>query len=172
MQRTGGCLGSGYRSERMAAIGLSEGKPVIKLNRRKPMARDSKLVRVCICEQYAQDALELHAPQLSCPVCQMWPAIRQLAATGGQLFSGWAGKKISTELRSFGESRERHGAGRLGTHSCRRRAARAMLEAGGSFSQLLRAGQWRSSAYQLYLDLSSEDPQAVTSIWVEASGDE
>ena len=126
---------------------------------------------MCICEEYAQDALELNAPQLFCPVSQLWPAIRQLAATGEQLFPGWAGKDVLTELRAFGDPREWRGAGRLGNHSFRRGAARVDLEAGGAFYQLLRAGQWRSSAYQLYLDLSFEESKAVASILVEASDD-
>ena len=129
------------------------------------MARGSELARICACEEYVRDALGLHAPQL-------WAAIRQLAATGERLVLGWAGEKVLTELRAFGELREWRGAGRLGTHSFKRGAARAILEAGGSFSQLLRAGERRSSAYQLYLGLSSEESRAVTSILVEASGDE
>ena len=39
------CLG------REAAIGLSERKLFNKLNGRKRMAGDSKLIRVCICEE-------------------------------------------------------------------------------------------------------------------------
>ena len=45
---------------------------------------------------------------------------------------------------------------RMGAHSFRKRAVRAILEPGCSFSQLLRPGQWNSSAYQLYLDLGRE----------------
>ena len=44
-QRTGGDLSSDDRADRKAAIGLSEGKLVIRLNRRKHMARGSKLTR-------------------------------------------------------------------------------------------------------------------------------
>ena len=139
------------RLERKAAVGLSEGKLIFKLNRRRHMAGGSKLVRVCICEHYDQDTLELHVPQLFCPVCQLWPAIRRLAATGEQLAPWRTGKKVLTDLRAFGESREWRKAGRLGTQSFRRGAAWAVLEAGGFFSQLLRAGRWRSSAYQLFL---------------------
>ena len=35
----------------------------MKLSRRKRVARGSKITRGCICEQFAQDALELHVPQ-------------------------------------------------------------------------------------------------------------
>ena len=77
-----------------------------------------------------------------------------------------------SELRYFAAGREWPRAAKLGTHSFRRGAARAILEAGGSFSQLLRSGQWRSSAYQLYLDLGHEEASAMASVLVEGSDDE
>ena len=77
-----------------------------------------------------------------------------------------------SELRYFAEGREWPRANRLGTHSFRRGAARAILEAGGSFAQLLRSGQWHSSAYQLYLDLGHEEATAMASVLVEGSDDE
>ena len=80
-------------------------------------------------------------PQLFRPVCQLRPAVRQLAASGEQLSPGWAGKKVTTELKSFGELKEWHGPGRRGALSFRRGAARAILEGGGSCPRLHRAGQ-------------------------------
>ena len=60
----------------------------------------------------------------------------------------------------------------MATHSFRRGAARASLDTGGSFSQLLRSGQWRSSAHQLYLDLGHEEAAAIAPVFVEGSDDE
>ena len=77
-QRAGEYLGSDDRLEGKAAVGLSEGKLTIKLNRREHMAGGSKLVR----------ALELHVPQLFRPACQLWPAVRELSSAGGQLLPG------------------------------------------------------------------------------------
>ena len=171
-QQAGEDLESEERLARRAVIGLSGGKLIIKLNRRKHMASGSRLVRACICDEYASDSLELRIPQLLCPVCQLWPAIRQRAPVGGALFEGWAGKRVLSELRYFAAGRERARAAKLGTHSFRRGAARAILEAGGSFSQLLRSGQWHSSAYQLYLDLGHEEATAMASVLVENSDDE
>ena len=57
------------------------------------------------------------------------------------------------------------------THSPRRGAARAILEVGGSLSQLLRSGRRRSSAYQPNLDLGREETRAVASKLVDASGE-
>ena len=85
------------------------------------------------------------------------------------MFPGWAGKKVLAELRGFADLKEWRGSGRLGTHSFRRGAARATLEAGASFSQLLRSCHWRSSACQRYLDLGREESRAAASIIVEAS---
>ena len=76
------------------------------------------------------------------------------------------------ELRGSAELGERHVAGRLGARAFRRGAARAILGAGGSFSQLPRTEQWRSSAYQLYLDLGHEESRAMASITVDASDGE
>ena len=66
-QRAGQDLESDERLQERAVIGLVNQKLVIKLNRRKQMATDSHMVRVCVCEDYAPDALELHAQQLFAP---------------------------------------------------------------------------------------------------------
>ena len=52
------------------------------------MAAGSRSARVCICEDHMRESLELHFPQLLCPVRQLWPAIRRRAAAGGPLFPG------------------------------------------------------------------------------------
>ena len=145
---------------------------MIKLNRRRHMAAGSRLVRACICDEYARDSLELHVPQLLCPACQLWAAIMQRAPVGGLLFPGRNGKRALSELRDFAAGREWPRGGKLGTHSFRMGAARAILEAGGSFPRLLRSGQWRSSAYELYLDLGHEEAGALASALVEGSDDE
>ena len=60
----------------------------------------------------------------------------------------------------------------MGTLSLRRGATRAILETGGPFSQLLRSGKWRPSAFQLYLDLGCEESQAIAPVLIEASDDD
>ena len=57
----------------------------------------------------------------------------------------------------------------MATHFSRRVAARAILEVGGSFPQPSLSGQWRTSAFQLYLNLGREDSRAVASMLTEAS---
>ena len=77
-----------------------------------------------------------------------------------------------SEFRAFARARNGPRGDRLGTQSFRSRGARVILEAGGSLSQLLRSSQWRSSAYQLHLDLGREGARAMASVIVEGSGDE
>ena len=55
------------------------------------MATGSLLAQACICEEYMGASLELHIPQLPCPVCQLRPAARPRAAAGAPPFPGWAG---------------------------------------------------------------------------------
>ena len=121
---------------------------------------------------HAPDALELEAPQLSCPVCQVWPAICRLAQVGRPTLPAWTGRSVLAELRPAARLGGWVQAMKLGAHSVRRGAARAILEAGGSFSQLLRAGQWHSSAYKLYLDMGREETTAVSALLADASDDE
>ena len=82
------------------------------------------------------------------------------------------GESVLTELRSAAHLGGWAQATKLGTHSVRRGAARAILEAGGSFSQLLRAGQWHSTAYKLYLDMGREETTAASPLLGRASDDE
>ena len=105
-QQAGEDLGPEGRLIRRAVIGLSGAKLVIKLNRRKHMAAGSRLVRACICDEYARDSLELHIPQLLCPARQLWTATRQKTPVGEPLFPGWNGKRVISELRDFAAGRE------------------------------------------------------------------
>ena len=144
---------------------------MIKLTRRKRMAPGSRPVRACTCDEYARDSLELRIPQLLRPARQLWPAARRRAPVRDPLFPGWKGKRALSDIRASAAGRNRSRGEKLGTHSLRGGAARAILGAGGSFSQLLRPGQWRSYAYQLYLDLGREEASTMASVHVEGSDD-
>ena len=93
---------------------------------------------------------------------------------GGELFLGITGPTFAHSLRSMARQFGWEKAGKLGTRSIRRGAARAILAAGGTFAQLLRAVQWHSSAYRLYLDMGGEEAKAMASVLTEDSdeGDE
>ena len=132
------------------------------------MAVGSRIVCACICEAYSQDSFDLRTPRPFCPVWTSRPATVSLAHPGDTLFPLWNGRKVLEDLRSFGKATSWNSAERMGTHFLRRGAARAFLDAGGRYAQLLRSGQWRSSAFQLYIDLRQEASQAMASMWVEA----
>ena len=136
------------------------------------MAAGSGMAHGCICRDYAPELLELHAPQLFCPICRLRPAITRLSLAGETLFPCWTDRRVPQELRVFANAREWRYGNRMGAHSFRRGGARAILEAGGSCPQLLRSDQWRSSAYQSYVGLGREGSGAVASMLIEASGED
>ena len=155
-----------------AVIGVEKGNIVIKLHRRKHMAGGARLVRRCICERYPPGSLEIHVPQLFCPTCVLWDAICGRVRAGDMLFPGLSGPRFTDKLRNMARHLGWERSEKLGSHSIRRGAARAILEAGGSFAQLLKAGQWHSSAYRLYLDLGMEENRAMAEVMIEQSDDE
>ena len=61
---------------------------------------------------------------------------------------------------------------RLGSHALRRGMARDIVQAGGSLATLLRAGQWRSRAFMVYLQEQTLDEEAVTRLLIDHSDDE
>ena len=79
---------------------------------------------------------------------------------------GFAGN-LRSSARNFGWGN----AYRPGTDSIRKGAVRTILEAGGSFAQLLKAGQWRSSAYRHYVDIGAGETNAMAPILIGDSGD-
>ena len=155
-----------------AVIGLEKDCLVIKLHRRKHMAGGARMVRGCICDRYPPGSLEIHVPQLFCPTCVLWGAICRRVRAGQMLFPGLTGPLFTDKLRRMARSLGYEKAERLGSHSIRRGAARAILEAGGSFAQLLKAGQWHSSAFRLYLDLGVEEKKAMAEVLIEHSDEE
>ena len=143
---------------------------MVELSRRKHMASGSRLARACVCEDYVRESLELRIPLA--PGASAVAGHKAACGRRGTPSSGWAGRRALSELRAFAEARNWPRSEKLGTHSFRRGAARAVLGARGSFSQLLRSGQWRSSAYQPYLDIGHEEATAIASVLVEGSYDE
>ena len=91
---------------------------------------------------------------------------------GEKLFPGITGPSFADKLRSAASQFGRGRADRLGTRSIRRGDARAILEAGGSFAQLLEAARWRFSAFPLPLDFVVGDTEAMAPILIAAPDDE
>ena len=89
--------------------------------------------------------------------------------SGGKLFPGVTEPTFTHPLRSMARQFGWVKAEKLGAHSIRRGAARAILEAGGALAQLLKAGQWNSSAYRLCPDMGGEEAKAMASVLIEDS---
>ena len=126
-----------------AVIGLGKNCVVIKFHGSEHMAGAARIVRQCICERYPAGSLKIHLPQLYCPACVLWEVIRRRARTGGKLLPGAPRPGFADRLRSLARRLGWERAERLGLHIARRGATRAILEAGGSSAQLLKADQTR-----------------------------
>ncbi len=64
---------------------------------------------------------------------------------------------------------------RLGSHAFRRGMARDIVDivkCGGSLATLLRAGQWRSQSFMVYLQEHTLDEFAVARLMIDHSDDE
>ena len=90
------------------------------------------------------------APRSCLPCVSVTPCHLQ-ARMGWTIFPAWAGKTVLAEPRSTARLGGWVQDMKPGTHSVCRGAARALLESGGSLSQLFRAGRRHSSAYKLYI---------------------
>ena len=138
----------------------------MKLGKRKQMAAGLGAVRRCICEEYPTDSPELRSLVLVCRVCSLRPV--PLARAQAPFALMWNWKMALKSLKKFLRARGRRGANKLRTHAFRHRAARTITQAGGSFAQLLEAGQWHETARRFCLVPTQGDARAR----VEASGDE
>ena len=63
-------------------------------------------------------------------------------------------------------------AQRLGSHALRRGMARDILDAGGTLSKVLRAGDWRSAAFVQYLRENQSQELAIASLVIDHSDSE
>ena len=152
-----------------SVLGLVRGRPVPKLHRRKHMSSGAILSRGCCCESYAPNGDGAHIPQLLCPTCPIWPTVRARVTVGELVFPSLQSSNLVRMMRSIRESLHRSNADKLRTHSIRRVAARALMSAGGTFRQLLRADQWRGCAVRAYLDLDEEENRATMDILIEGA---
>ena len=83
---------------------------------------------------------------------------------GEELFPGFNGQSFTEKSRRTARGYGWGKAEKSGPRSMRRGAGRAILDAGGSFAGLFRAGQWNFSAYRWHLDLGIEETEAMASI--------
>ena len=147
------------------------GQIAIKLRGRGHMAVGPRIVRKCICEEYAAGSPGIRVLQPFCQACPSLVSVLRRSPAGEQLFPGLSGPGFADKLRGATRHFGREKADRLGTYSAGRVAARSILETGGSLAQLLLASQWRSSAYSLYADMGPEEAKAMDAILFGAADD-
>ena len=128
--------------------------------------------RQCSCGQVSPDSSEPRIPPLLLRVCRLWPATTARTLPGDRLSPNEFARKVLTELRSFARAEEWGRSVRLGTHSLRRGAARAITQDRWPFDQQLRAVPWRSSAHRLYFDMGHDAAREITTLLAEAPKDE
>ena len=96
------------------------------------MSGGSRMIRWCMCDKYPEGSLEIHAPQIFCPLYSLRRNIRRRARAGDQLFPGLNGHIFTDRLKITARRCGLEKADRLRSHSIRRGAARAILDEGGS----------------------------------------
>ena len=136
------------------------------------MSSGPRRKRPCIRGAYPDSSFELHIPHPYCPVCSLWPRVAAQACFGERPFPAQQSERVFEDLRAFAKEKSWKGAELLGGRSVRRGAAREILRSGGTFANILESGQWHLAAFQLYLDLGSEESQVMASILIDVSEDE
>ena len=129
--------------DKKAVLVFAEGKLHLRLARRKNRSSESTLVRDCRC----------HRSRSMCAFHVVGAFVQDLPR-GSPVFSGLTGadaiSKLRTHLAALGVSDARS----YKLHDFRRGHAQDLAERGSALSVILRAGDWRSSAFMSYLDTS------------------
>ena len=131
-------------------FGLVGNSVVIRLRSRKNCTHGDTIIRDCVCGSRSGTSLHVHASM--CPVHAVWKWVSTYRSPGSKLFTGNIAHSSISFLRVALEARNVPEATRYGLHSLRRGAAQAIVNNGGDLCTLLRAGGWRSAAFQSYLD--------------------
>ena len=121
----------------------------ITYHHRKNAPHGATIKRTCICKK---------GPSLSCGVC----ALRAHACRHHQdkhkvVFPSIS---LSRDIRVIRNIAADIGVQDISWHSFRRSAAHTMLKQGGTISQIIRAGGWKSSAFLQYLSRRDVDDRA------------
>ena len=148
------------------------GTLALKLRRRKHMASGAFLRRSSCCGARDPVGEDFHMPKLLCPAFSVRPVVRGRVVVGELMFPFAQLPNIIRRLRSWGAILNWPAADKPGEHSTRRVAARALMSAGGTFAQLLRAGKRHGNAVRSYLDLGEDERRATTDILIEDSDGE
>ena len=142
-------------------VTVSGDTATILLTRRKNSAVPTEMVRQCCCSSSTRRMCAVH-----------WIGrIREHVSESGRMFSLSSREFLSTVRRLALELGVPHHA-QIGTHAFRRGMAQDIIDAGGSLSVLLRAGQWNSNAFLRYLREAQPQEAAVAQTVINLSDSE
>ena len=158
------------RANSHSLLGIAVGRLALKLPRRIHMAPGAILTRFCCCGGHDPQGKDLRVPQLLCLVCSVWPIVRERVVVGEPI--GYQLPNLTWLLGSIGARFNWPAADELGTHPLRFVAARALMTAGGTFAQLLRAGQWRRNAARFSPNVSEGERRPAADISTDGPADE
>ena len=144
-------------------ITLEDQSATITLFNRKNTAAPSTLRRHCVCKSEGRSL---------CGVCDLRSWLqRSQDHRRHQIFTR-SYARFMRYLRSDASDIGMPDAMRLGSHAFRRGMARDIVKCGGSLATLLRAGQWRSRSFMVYLQEHTLDELAVARLMIDHSDDE
>lgn len=136
---------------------------VIQLTRRKPTRRHAVIRRLCCC---ASSGKRL------CAVHKLLPLLRAAEISGRKTIFSKSMREFVSSLRRLASAFGVPNASRLGSRALRRGMARDILDAGGTLSMLLRASDWRSSAFVHYLPENQSQELAIANLVIDHSDSE
>ncbi len=105
-----------------------------------------------------------------CAVCALssWCKSRRQEA---RLFST-SRSEFGRCLRKWAQAAGLPDAAHYGSHAFRRGMAQDIIKSGGSLATLMRAGQWSSGAYRVYLQNHVLEEDAIAQLLIDHSDDE
>jgi hypothetical protein len=149
--------GIGCGQGRQSVISLEGDELCLRLAKRKNLPSGSVIRRTCWCSFCV----------ITCPVHTLWKFCEE-QGKGAQPFVEFKDGFALRSLRCILKRLSVPEAGVYRTHDIRRGHAQDLLVRGASLAEILRAGQWKSPAFLVYLDLETLEKGAV----VEAHRDE
>jgi integrase len=126
----------------------------ISLRRRKNMPRGAVLIRPCICAR----------SQLLCPVhtFERWLKSKRFQGRpSGPLFPGLSASSLQRRMQELARRAGHPSWSAIRLHGFRRGMAQDILKRGGSLSEVLRSGGWRSAAFLAYLDKDDLEQEVI-----------
>ena len=155
-----------------AFVGMWIHQVVFGLHRRRHMSGGPRMIKKYSCDCFPTRSVEIHVPQMFSPGFLRWGGVCRRVQASGRLLPNPTVQNFTARVRGAGPRIGYEKAEELGARSLKGGAIWSILESGGSFAQLLRGGQWRSSTFRLFLDLGDSEGAAMARVIIEASDEE